>query len=414
MRSSARRRGSAQLAVTAVEETTKLVAHTQRGVTRRATRPLLAVPPLAPVTALVQASIDATTGGVCQAIRLVNRGVGYTLDRSFTLAAQRRPTRDDLSTDEARVAGALTKADHAEGILNGLYGDVLHAQDNPLALAMTVRVDARDVVVTPESLAQAYPRGTCRLAVFVHGLGCTEAIWRIGAEEFHGAPGMTLGRHLHDVLGFTPLFVRYNTGRSLDDNGRLLADLLTRLMHAYPPGVAELALIGHSMGGLVAHHALRAGQRADAPWMPALRHVVCIGTPHCGAPTAQGAAWLARTLGAVDTAATQVGAAVLNTRSAGIKDLRTGLADGAEHAPLPGIRYGFVAATYAEVAPAALSRWLGDLVVPLTSAQHGCRLLEPAAPAVWTRTLTGVDHFHMANHPQLHAAVVHELRATIP
>ncbi|MEZ4582558.1 MAG: hypothetical protein R3A10_13130 [Caldilineaceae bacterium] len=24
-----------------------------------------------------------------------------------------------------------------------------------------------------------------------------------------------------------PLFVRYNTGRSLDDNGRLLADLLT-------------------------------------------------------------------------------------------------------------------------------------------------------------------------------------------
>ncbi|MEZ4611319.1 MAG: hypothetical protein R2838_13945 [Caldilineaceae bacterium] len=49
----------------------------------------------------------------------------------------------------------------------------------------------------------------------MHGLGCTEDIWRIGAEEFHGVPGMTLGGICIDVLGFTPLFVRYNTGRSL-------------------------------------------------------------------------------------------------------------------------------------------------------------------------------------------------------
>ncbi|MEZ4559434.1 MAG: hypothetical protein R3A10_13135 [Caldilineaceae bacterium] len=55
----------------------------------------------------------------------------------------------------------------------------------------------------------------------------------------------------------------------------------------------------------------------------------------------------------MDTAATQVGAAVLNTRSAGIKNLRHGLADGARHAPLAGVRYGFVAATSAEVAPTA-------------------------------------------------------------
>ncbi|MEZ4559431.1 MAG: hypothetical protein R3A10_13120 [Caldilineaceae bacterium] len=42
MRSSARRRGSARLAVTAVEETTKLVATHQRGDTARH-RPLLAI-----------------------------------------------------------------------------------------------------------------------------------------------------------------------------------------------------------------------------------------------------------------------------------------------------------------------------------------------------------------------------------
>ena len=413
MKNSARRRGSTQLAVAAVAETTKLVAHTQRTVTARATRPLRAVPPLAPVTTLVQTGIDATTAGVCATIQLVNAGVGRVLDRSFDLA-ERLAGRDEPDAVAHRPAGPLTKADHAEGILNGLYGDFLHARSNPLALAMTVRADGRAIALTPAALAQTYPVGTRRLAVFVHGLGCTEAIWRIGAADFHGAPGMTLGQHLQQTLGITPLFVRYNTGRSLEDNGRLLADLLTQVVHAYPPGVDELVLIGHSMGGLVGHHALRAGHATDAPWVPALRHVVCIGTPHCGAPAAQGTAWLTRTLGAVDTAATQVGAAVLNTRSAGIKDLRTGLAADVQPTLLPGVRYGFVGATYADVAPSALSQWLGDLVVPLASARHGCRPLEQVPSTVWTRTLAGVDHFHMANHPELHAAVGHALRATTP
>ncbi|MEZ4611320.1 MAG: hypothetical protein R2838_13950 [Caldilineaceae bacterium] len=169
-------------------------------------------------------------------------------------------------------------------------------------------------------------------------------------------------------------------------------------MYAYPPGVTELALIGHSMGGLVAHHApcwAAGGCAVDPGTAPRRLHR---DTPlrRTGRPR-RGLARV-RTLGG-GHGRHQVGAAVLNTRSAGIKDLRHGLADSA-HAPLPGVRFAS-GRHYAEAAPAALSR--------VARRSGRCRWPAPsviAVPlsrpsAVWTRTLTGVDHFHLANHPQL-------------
>ena len=56
-------------------------------------------------------------------------------------------------------------------------------------------------------------------------------------------------------LGVTPVFVRYNTGRHISDNGRDLAALVEQIVAAWPVPVEEVSLVGHSMGGLVSRSA---------------------------------------------------------------------------------------------------------------------------------------------------------------
>src|SRR5207247_2473733 len=119
-----------------------------------------------------------------------------------------------------------------------------------------------------------------RVVVFLHGLMETEFAWSLGGAETYGA---RLGRD----LGCTPVFVRYNSGRHVSENGRSLDELLEALVAAWPVEVAELALVGHSMGGLVARSAGHQAGERRAEWVDRVRHVVSLGTPHMGAPLAQ-------------------------------------------------------------------------------------------------------------------------------
>ena len=79
------------------------------------------------------------------------------------------------------------------------------------------------------ALKQAFPDATGKLCVFVHGLKCTEWVWSTEAEWFYGDPTVNFGTRLKADLGFTPLYVRYNTGRHVSESGRLLSTLLTAL-----------------------------------------------------------------------------------------------------------------------------------------------------------------------------------------
>src|SRR5262245_3846437 len=138
---------------------------------------------------------------------------------------------------------------HVVAAVNALRGDVL---ESPLALEMTFR-DRGEIVALPSAE---------RLAVFIHGLGETEFAW---------------GREPYRLPGWTRVYLRYNTGRSVSDNGASLAALLEA------SDAREIALIGHSMGGLVARAACHHG----GDWSTRVRVTVSLGTPHLGAPLAQ-------------------------------------------------------------------------------------------------------------------------------
>jgi pimeloyl-ACP methyl ester carboxylesterase len=313
--------------------------------------------------------------------------------------------------------------------VNGLWGDTLARRYPELAVPMALRSAGRDVSPTEEGLAAAYRAATGRLAVFVHGLCESDESWtrsgghRGGGERCDGG----FGTRLRDDLGFTPLYVRYNSGLHVSDNGQRLAELMADVMAAWPVPVEEVALIGHSMGGLVArsacHYALAAHppQAAGQDWVDAVRHVFCLGTPHLGAPlekATNAASWLLASL-----PETRPAARVLNLRSAGVKDLRFGscveddwrgvdpdevLRDRCIDVPfLPHATYYFVGATVTADLHHPLALLVGDLLVQFPSASGRGRRRRLAFEIDNGIHLGGLHHFNLLNHPsvyrQLHA-----------
>ncbi len=162
--------------------------------------------------------------------------------------------------------------------------------------------------------------------------------------------------------------------------------MLESLLDAWPCPVRELAIIGHSMGGLVARSACHYGEAAGHRWIEPLRSVVFLGTPHHGAPLERRGSWLNAMIDASPYLApfNRLG----KRRSAGITDLRYSnlvdedwegrdrFAPGPDercHVPPPaGVRIFAAAAAVGSGADSAAARLLGDGLVPLDSAlgQH--------------------------------------------
>ena len=107
-------------------------------------------------------------------------------------------------------------------VLNAVSGDRLGPDLAPLAIRMAVRADGRDIELTPRQVRDAFGDATPQLAIFLHGLAETENAWLRQASRSE-----PYGRRLQAEFGYTPVYIRYNTGRHVSDNGRDLARLLT-------------------------------------------------------------------------------------------------------------------------------------------------------------------------------------------
>jgi pimeloyl-ACP methyl ester carboxylesterase len=304
----------------------------------------------------------------------------------------------------------------AVAALNGFAGERLEREDNPLATKMGLRHCGRTVPLERAALAAAFPGATPRLAVFVHGLAGNESWWALHAERHYGNPHTTHGSRLQADFGYTPLYVRYNSGLHVSDNGRQLARLLDQVVTEWPVPVDELILVGHSMGGLVVRSGCHYGQQDGLDWVRKVRHVVFLGAPHLGAPlekVANVTAWL---LGLTDI--TRPFADALNARSAGIKDLRFGalrdedwqgvdldalLVDRTGDVPLlETAAHYFVAATVTRDPRHPLGVAVGDLLVRHASASARGRTRRIRFSLENGRHFGPMNHFELLNHPDLY------------
>jgi pimeloyl-ACP methyl ester carboxylesterase len=319
---------------------------------------------------------DAVAGGVYAGLRGSARLAGHG---AGALVAGRGRALSETPRGAALLA-----------VLNGLRGDVLERERSDLAAPMAFRVDGR--AVAPRDLTVGP-----RVVVFLHGLFETEHAW--GREPY--------GARLERDLGVTSLYVRYNSGRRISENGRSLAALLDEL-----DGVEEIALVGHSMGGLVARSACHTG----GAWCSRLRHTVTLGTPHTGAPLESAVHYASAALGVAPE--TRPFAGFLRRRSGGIRDLRSGSlvdedwqgrdpealrAAACQEVPLhAGAAHHFVAATVTRDPGHPVGRLIGDWLVLQPSASGRSRTRVIGFRDDDGVHLGGTHHLALLNHPRVY------------
>lgn len=297
-------------------------------------------------------------------------------------------------------------------VLNGVFGDYLQQRNNGLALRMGFMHDGRPLPLTRADLLRAQPAATAKLCILVHGLCCNENTWNWKAPD---GGCVTYGSRLQLELGYTPFYLRYNSGLPIAQNGAALAALLAELLTAYPLAVDEIVLIGHSMGGLVLRGACEVASRQNLPWGERVTRVFYLGTPHEGAPLERLTHAAVVTLKAVPNPITAIIGDALDLRSRGIKDLRRGdaLAPTSERklqpiAWLASAQHYLIAASLAENPQHIASLLLGDALVPLARKKGG-RTDSVAAilPEQNIKVFARMHHMQLARD----AAVYEQIRA---
>ena len=365
--------GLAQLAIQGTLGVTTLAEHVQGHVYKTVA---------APFGAAGQKFVDAAagrsgvkkygiTGLVYGSVKGVTRLVGGGVDALLSHVVPRVGPQASSPQREAVLSA-----------LNGVLGDQLRDTANPLVIRMSLRHQGQSLPLDKAALAQRLPAATTKLLVLVHGLCMNDLQWRSDGPAGAHDHGEALAR----ALGYTPVYLHYNTGLHTSDNGQQLAALLEQLWQAWPQPVQELTLLTHSMGGLVARSASHHGEQADHRWRKGLKNLVFLGTPHHGAPLESLGNWVDTLLGG--SAVTRPFSKIGQIRSSGITDLRYGnvlasswqdadrferAPDSREPLPLPtGVACFTVAASIADKAGDLKDQWLGDGLVPVPSAlgQH--------------------------------------------
>jgi len=319
-------------------------------------------------------------------------------------------------------AGSTPRSNLALAVLNATLGHELAEQGSPLAIRMALRQSRANVAPRSDDLAFAFPEATSKVAVFIHGLGETEESWRLHADRHGTGSESTYGSRLAEDFGYTSLYLRYNTGLRIAENGRYLSELLDEVVAAWPVHVDELLLVGHSMGGLVVRSACHYGQENDRSWVNQVRHVFYLGSPHLGAGLERWVSHLASLADKLDESRPL--ASVLNRRSAGIKDLHAGTfldddwGDGAIASSdkrrdiplLPWANHYAVSATVTKSRGNPLGRLVGDLLVQPASARGSKRI---SFTDEHKRHFGGLHHFDLLNHPPVYDAMREWIKVSV-
>ena len=381
-------RGVSKLAIDATTGITDLVEAMHRNIAR--------IPGITP--SLEDGRTEGITGFVYRTVRGVTQVVGGGIDAALALAS---PMFGNFTDVPAR--------DGLQSALNGVLGDHLVTTNNPLAITLQFRHNGEALTLTKDALATAIPNATGKVLVLIHGLCMNDRQWSVnrpdGSLHDHGAA-------LEKDLGYTAVYLRYNSGLHVADNGKAFAAALEALRVAWPVKLNELAIVAHSMGGLVTRSACHYAEANAQAWRKQLKKIVFLGTPHQGAPLERGGHWIDLILGATPYA--MPFAKLGKVRSTGITDLRHGSVVAGDgkigHVLLPlptKVKCFAVAGTTGQQNGDLHDRLLGDGLVPLASAlgEHADPMLSMNFPANRKVTLYSTNHMQLLSAAPAYEAI---------
>ena len=353
-----------------------------------------------------QQRTQGLTGMVYRAVHGVTELVGKGLQTAFT---KMEPWLESLveAPPETFEREAILAA------LNGVMGDRLARSHNPLATAMTLRYQGKVLNLhTP----QLPPSVTGKVLLMIHGLCMNDLQWQPSARKGKSAVS-DHGATLCIERGYTPIYLRYNTGLHTSQNGRELALMLEQLLAKWPHPIDELTVLVHSMGGLVIRSVVHCAQQDSLQWTKWLKNIVFLGTPHHGAPLERAGNWVDTIL--ATTAFSKPFAKLGQIRSAGITDLRFGNVldsdwqdhdrfhrkpDARQALPLPtGVACFTIAATTGTQRSPLAERVIGDGLVPLPSAlgQHADRHHQLAFAKTAQAVVYRTHHMELLHSPEV-------------
>ena len=355
------------------------------------------------------------TGLVYRSIEGVTQAVGKTLDVALTELGPLFQLVDGKPADTPERLAVLAA-------LNGVMGDRLAATGSPLATTMGFYAHGRLLNLQKPLQNQlkkqlqgpsvgAAPGG--KLLLVIHGLCMNDLQW----QTVHEGQPVNHGQQLATALNATPVYLRYNTGLHVSENGHLLAALLEQLFQNWPQAVTELTVLVHSMGGLVIRSALHSAASRGLHWPALVKSIVFLGTPHHGSPLERAGNAIDVLLGS--TRWSKPFGQLAQLRSGGITDLRYGFladTDWQDQArfrsapdkrlplPLPAhIACYTVAATVASQRSLLADRLVGDGLVPLHSAlgQHASPERNPHFPKTHQRIVYRTNHMQLLSSPEV-------------
>ena len=356
------------------------------------------------------------TGLIYQSVHGVTQWVGKGIDAALV---RLQPLLE-------RVDGEAPETPEREAVLaalNGVMGDRLLESKSPLATPMSLRYRGQALDV---GKSLTLPQTTGKVLLLIHGLCMNDLQWQSGPQEQivdHGAA-------LAAQLGYTPVYLRYNTGLHVSTNARELSRQLEQLLERWPSAVQELTVLAHSMGGLLIRGACQCAKEEDLRWPERLKNIVFLGTPHHGAPLERAGNWVDVLLGS--TPYSRPFARLAQLRSAGITDLRYGHLldadwqgrerfqrhpDRRQPLQLPeGVSCYAIAATLAAKRGLLADRLTGDGLVPLRSGlgQHDDPERSLAFAANRQSILYRTNHMDLLSREEVTRQILHWLSSGTP
>jgi pimeloyl-ACP methyl ester carboxylesterase len=245
-------------------------------------------------------TLSGISGLVYRNIRSLTTLVGKSIDTPLEAISKTLDSQPESASTEALLAA-----------LNGVLGDHLLLRDNPLAIPMHLRREGK--TLNDVQLTEAIKQSNGKLIIMIHGLCMNDLQWCREGHD-HGA-------ELAKESGMSAIYLHYNTGLHISDNGKLFADLLESLV-GLSDSQLEINILAHSMGGLVSRSALHHAENSGYRWPQRLKKLVFLGTPHHGADLEKAGNWIDLVLGSHSY--TVPFARLVKVRSSGITDLRYG------------------------------------------------------------------------------------------
>ena len=285
-----------------------------------------------------------------QKIKEEKATIDYLSDKLFNLTEEIKKGLNELKDD----------SHHLVPIINGLHGDEMEKKGHPALVKMSVRFKSRDIPPGKIKDFIDLKKHGGKLILFLHGLMNDETIWQSEKKDTL----KRLGTFIESQNKANVLYIRYNTGRHISENGRNLSCLLELIEDLYENDIVEINIIAHSMGGLVTRSAGHYATVLNHNWIKKLKKVFLIGVPNDGSYLARTAYMAQYFLRKLDPTKHDEYARLFDIRSNGIKDLSFGFMvdedwmdplfekqksrKATKIYPLTGVDYYLIAATVAD------------------------------------------------------------------